>query len=102
MNKKKILFCSESSWLSTCYSFYTKEVLSRLVEVEDIEVAEIIDSLPEVEEDLPPRSEVSEKDKTIEEKKSIRFLKFHFFQALGGVRSCSPELRSTESRSYSL
>jgi glycosyltransferase involved in cell wall biosynthesis len=41
MSKKKILFCSEASWLSTGYSVYTKEVLSRLKDVEDIEVAEL-------------------------------------------------------------
>ena len=37
----------------------------------------------------------------IEEKHSIRFLYFHFFQALGDLRSCSPGLRSTESRNES-
>ena len=41
MSKKKILFCSEASWLSTGYSVYTKEVLSRLKDVEDLEVAEL-------------------------------------------------------------
>jgi glycosyltransferase involved in cell wall biosynthesis len=41
MSKKKVLFCSEASWLSTGYSVYTKEVLSRLKDVEDIEVAEL-------------------------------------------------------------
>jgi glycosyltransferase involved in cell wall biosynthesis len=39
--KKRILFCSEASWLSTGYSVYTKEVLSRLSQVEDLEVAEL-------------------------------------------------------------
>lgn len=41
MNKKKVLFCSEASWLSTGYSVYTKEVLSRLSKVDSIEVAEL-------------------------------------------------------------
>ncbi len=39
--KKKILFCSEASWLSTGYSVYTKEVLSRLNQIEEFEVAEL-------------------------------------------------------------
>tara|TARA_Y100000310_G_scaffold335044_1_gene416135 strand:+ start:425 stop:2068 length:1644 start_codon:yes stop_codon:yes gene_type:complete len=38
---KKILFCSEASWLSTGYSIYTKEVLSRLHQIEGFEVAEL-------------------------------------------------------------
>ena len=41
MIKKKILFCSEASWLNTGYSVYTKEVLSRLNQVDSIEVAEL-------------------------------------------------------------
>jgi glycosyltransferase involved in cell wall biosynthesis len=41
MRKKKILFVSEASWLSTGYSVYTKEILSRLSQVDDFEVAEI-------------------------------------------------------------
>lgn len=41
MSKKKILFCSEASWLSTGYSIYTKEVLSRLNQVDSLEVAEL-------------------------------------------------------------
>ena len=41
MNNKKVLFCSEASWLSTGYSVYTKEVLSRLLQVDGIEVAEL-------------------------------------------------------------
>jgi len=41
MSKKKILFCSEASWLSTGYSIYTKEVLSRLSQVDSLEVAEL-------------------------------------------------------------
>ena len=41
MTKKKVLFCTEASWLSTGYAVYTKEVLSRLVKEEDIEVAEL-------------------------------------------------------------
>ena len=41
MNNKKVLFCSEASWLSTGYSVYTKEVLSRLHQVDGIEVAEL-------------------------------------------------------------
>ena len=31
----------------------------------------------------------------------LRFFHFHFFQTLGGLPSCSPELRSTESRNES-
>ena len=38
---KKILFCSEASWLSTGYSVYTKEILSRLYQIEGFEVAEL-------------------------------------------------------------
>tara|TARA_R110000744_G_scaffold90858_1_gene176391 strand:+ start:145 stop:1791 length:1647 start_codon:yes stop_codon:yes gene_type:complete len=38
---KKILFCSEASWFATGYSVYTKEVLSRLCQIEDFEVAEL-------------------------------------------------------------
>lgn len=41
MRKKKILFCSEASWLNTGYSVYTKEVLSRLMQVQEFEVAEL-------------------------------------------------------------
>lgn len=41
MRKKKILFCSEASWLNTGYSVYTKEVLSRLNQIEEFEVAEL-------------------------------------------------------------
>lgn len=41
MSKKKILFCSEASWLSTGYAVYTKEVLNRLMDVDDLEVAEL-------------------------------------------------------------
>jgi glycosyltransferase involved in cell wall biosynthesis len=41
MRKKKILFVSEASWLSTGYSVYTKEVLSRLNQIDDFEVAEL-------------------------------------------------------------
>lgn len=41
MRKKKILFVTEASWLSTGYSVYTKEVLSRLGQVNDFEVAEL-------------------------------------------------------------
>ena len=41
MRKKKILFVSEASWLSTGYSVYTKEVLSRLSQIEEFEVAEL-------------------------------------------------------------
>ena len=39
--KKRILFCSEASWLGTGYSVYTKEVLGRLHQVENLEVAEL-------------------------------------------------------------
>ena len=38
---KKVLFCSEASWLSTGYSVYTKEVLGRLNQVDGLEVAEL-------------------------------------------------------------
>lgn len=38
---KKILFCSEASWYATGYSVYTKEVLSRLSQIDDFEVAEL-------------------------------------------------------------
>ena len=38
---KKVLFCSEASWLSTGYSVYTRQVLSRLHKVDGIEVAEL-------------------------------------------------------------
>ena len=38
---KKILFCSEASWLSTGYSVYTNAVLSRLNQVDGVEVAEL-------------------------------------------------------------
>jgi len=41
MRNKRVLFVSEASWLPTGYSVYTKEVLSRLNDVEGIEVAEI-------------------------------------------------------------
>ncbi len=40
-NAKRVLFCSEASWFNTGYSVYTKEVLSRLNQVDDIEVAEL-------------------------------------------------------------
>ncbi len=38
---KKILFCTEASWYATGYSVYTKEVLSRLSQIKDFEVAEL-------------------------------------------------------------
>lgn len=41
MRKTKILFVSEASWLSTGYSVYTKEVLSRLNQIDTFEVAEL-------------------------------------------------------------
>ena len=41
MRKKKILFVSEASWLSTGYSVYTKEILSRLNQIDEFEVAEL-------------------------------------------------------------
>ena len=41
MRNKRVLFVSEASWLPTGYSVYTKEILSRLNDVEGIEVAEI-------------------------------------------------------------
>ena len=39
--KKRILFCSEASWMSTGYSVYTKEVLTRLNQIDGLEVAEL-------------------------------------------------------------
>ena len=39
--RKRVLFCSEASWLGTGYSVYTKEVLSRLNQISDLEVAEL-------------------------------------------------------------
>ena len=39
--KKKILFCTEASWYATGYSVYTKEVLSRLSQIDEFEVAEL-------------------------------------------------------------
>lgn len=41
MRKKKILFCSEASWLSTGYSVYTKEIMSRLNQIEEFDIAEL-------------------------------------------------------------
>ena len=41
MRKKKILFVTEASWLSTGYSVYTKEILSRLNQLDEFEVAEL-------------------------------------------------------------
>lgn len=41
MRKKRILFVSEASWKNTGYSIYTKEVLGRLSQVSDFEVAEL-------------------------------------------------------------
>ena len=41
MRKKKILFVSEASWKVTGYSVYTKEVLSRLSQIQNLEVAEL-------------------------------------------------------------
>tara|TARA_R100000008_G_C3585705_1_gene172102 strand:+ start:1875 stop:3521 length:1647 start_codon:yes stop_codon:yes gene_type:complete len=41
MRKKRILFVSEASWKNTGYSVYTKEILSRLNQMEDLEVAEL-------------------------------------------------------------
>jgi|TARA_R110000824_G_scaffold126068_1_gene285428 glycosyltransferase involved in cell wall biosynthesis len=38
---KRVLFCSEASWLSTGYSVYTREVLSRLSQIDNLEVAEL-------------------------------------------------------------
>ena len=39
--KKRILFCSEASWLSTGYSVYTKEILTRLSQIDNLEIAEL-------------------------------------------------------------
>tara|TARA_R110000824_G_scaffold180748_2_gene361230 strand:- start:697 stop:2346 length:1650 start_codon:yes stop_codon:yes gene_type:complete len=41
MRKKRILFVSEASWKNTGYSVYTKEVLTRLNQVDNLEVAEL-------------------------------------------------------------
>ena len=41
MRKKKVLFVSEASWKTTGYSIYTKEILSRLSQLQDLEVAEL-------------------------------------------------------------
>ena len=41
MRKKRVLFVSEASWKSTGYSVYTKEILSRLCQMQDLEVAEL-------------------------------------------------------------
>ena len=41
MRKKKVLFVSEASWKNTGYAVYTKEVLSRLNQIESLEVAEL-------------------------------------------------------------
>tara|TARA_Y100000592_G_scaffold16053_1_gene23663 strand:- start:3705 stop:5369 length:1665 start_codon:yes stop_codon:yes gene_type:complete len=41
MRNKKVLFVSEASWMSTGYSVYTKEVLSRLNQIDGLEVAEL-------------------------------------------------------------
>tara|TARA_R100001443_G_scaffold4277_2_gene12627 strand:+ start:29431 stop:31071 length:1641 start_codon:yes stop_codon:yes gene_type:complete len=41
MRKKKVLFVSEASWKTTGYSVYTKEVLSRLNQIDELEVAEL-------------------------------------------------------------
>lgn len=38
---KRILFCSEASWFATGYSVYTKEVLSRLSQIDGLEFAEL-------------------------------------------------------------
>ena len=37
----KVLFCSEASWMSTGYSVYTNEILSRLHQINGLEVAEL-------------------------------------------------------------
>ena len=41
MRKKKVLFVTEASWLNTGYSVYTREVLSRLHQIDEFEVAEL-------------------------------------------------------------
>lgn len=41
MRKKRILWVNEPSWRSTGYSVYGKEVLSRLSQIEGLEVAEL-------------------------------------------------------------
>jgi glycosyltransferase involved in cell wall biosynthesis len=41
MRKKRVLFVTEASWKNTGYSVYTREVLTRLNQVSEIEVAEL-------------------------------------------------------------
>tara|TARA_B100000676_G_scaffold141614_1_gene140294 strand:- start:62757 stop:64397 length:1641 start_codon:yes stop_codon:yes gene_type:complete len=41
MRKKKVLFVSEASWKKTGYSTYTREILTRLSQVDSLEVAEL-------------------------------------------------------------
>ena len=41
MRKKKVLFVSEASWKNTGYAVYTREVLSRLSQIQDLQVAEL-------------------------------------------------------------
>lgn len=41
MRKKKVLFVSEASWKNTGYATYTREVMARLNQIEQLEVAEL-------------------------------------------------------------
>jgi hypothetical protein len=41
MKKRKVLFVTEANFHPTGYSVYTKEVLSRLNEIPQLEVAEL-------------------------------------------------------------
>lgn len=41
MKRKKVLFVTEAHWNTTGYSVYTKEVLSRLAQVPELELAEL-------------------------------------------------------------
>mgnify|MGYP003111588163 CR=1 FL=1 len=41
MRKKRVLFVSEASWKKTGYAIYTNEILQRLSQIDDLEVAEL-------------------------------------------------------------
>lgn len=83
MTKKRVLFYSESSLLSTGYSNYTFEVLTRLHKTGKYELAEIasysdgtdprIDKLPWLHYPVKPRPEETEKLKAFNSKASYQF-----------------------------
>lgn len=52
MRKKKILWVNEASWKGTGYGVYGKEVLSRLHQVEEFEVAELACYIDERDENI--------------------------------------------------